>query len=205
MQEKSIYRYQGIMSLLHEKGIDINFKRYDARLEHLGKHIDEHTAMSFDCTTRALCAVLNRTYGEIFSEQLSLAKKLIVSTNSNAVTQAIAKAHGYLHCEFVMPMTVLKLYLIRLKGRYILGTNSNHVFAYIDGTIYDRDLTDYSSDFEQFDKDEINEETGIVSNDALYEAVGIEENWCGYIYSPIVEMYYPEEEHEFWNNKTVLY
>ena len=202
---KTKYNYKSIMSLLHDKGITLDFKRYDARPKtslDTTEVVDVQSA--FDCTTRAMCTVFNVPYDEIFDKQLAYAKKYNSSTSSNNITVEIAREYGYHIYQFKLPMNMLKFNLIRPKGRYIMEMH-NHNFAYIDGIIYDRTVEDFHPDIEVFLEEElIKDDNGKFidyDEDAMNELECFEGNWFGYIFDPVIAIYHPQEEDDYWYPK----
>ena len=199
MSEK-IYRYQSIVGLLHAKGINIEFKKFDPRPKTEFDNSKDKLKSTFDCTTRAMCTVFGVPYNEIFDKQLKYAKQLNSSTSSDNVTIKVTKEYGYHLYKFKLPMNMIKFYLIRPKGRYIMEIG-DHLFAYIDGTIYDRSVDEYEKSFELFDSgyDILNEDKNYKYDDELINEVNyFEGNWFGYLFHSVLSIYHPKEEDNYW-------
>ena len=198
-----MYRYQSIVGLLHDRGINIKFKKYDPRPE--TEFDDTNDLLStFDCTTRAMCTVFDVPYGEIFDKQLKYAKQFNSATSSNNITIEIAREYGYHLYQFKLPMNMLKFYLIRPKGRYIIEIE-NHLFAYIDGIIYDRTVDEYKSSYEIFDNKDniIKNSNGIYeyNKDLIHDVYDTELDWSIYLFNTVVSIYHPKEEDDYWYPK----
>ena len=193
MSTKSKYQYQSIIGILHDKGININFKNYDARtkpeldLPNLGE--------PFDCSTRAFCTVFGVSYDEIFDKQLALSKSMHLMPTNITICREIAKQYGYRFYRFRFPMNLIKFYALKPKGRYILNS-TDHLFAYIDGVVYDRNVKEYTRLCENFTglaEDE--EDDDYIVDKMKY----IEDTWYDNLIRRIYGVYHPNSEDNYWN------
>ena len=89
-----------------------------------------------DCSTRAICKLIDRPYFDVYDEQYKIAKKYAVKTNFMGVTLEILKKYGYEYCRAPKPVSILEFLLNYPKGKYIL-VMKGHIVTAIDGCIYD--------------------------------------------------------------------
>jgi len=186
-------KYKSIVGILHDKGININFKKYDART--FGQ-VELDSDGSFDCTTRAMCTVFNIPYDKIFEKQLVLSKATHYMPTSNYITIEIAREYGYHYYEFKIPMNLIKFYLMKPTGRYILNMQ-DHLFAYIDGIVYDRDVEEYDELIKKLNEKDFNNSENYNDNIKLIKS--IEGTWFGYLFEPIYGVYHSKSEDEYWD------
>ena len=130
----SVVEHFAILDSLAKNGINIKFKRFQPNpmVKLKSDNIDYDHA---DCITRAIVRLTNESYDEIFDRQLKLAKIYCLSSDHIDIAKEILKRYNYFFNE-VRNSTVLSFCITHMTGRYGICTDY-HMFAFINGTIYD--------------------------------------------------------------------
>lgn len=96
---------------------------------------------SNDCYIRAIAKLLGLTWDQVYIQLSNIGFEKKMGMNHHRVLCDFLKRYGYA-CRIIGPdkRKSLDTFLPTLKnGKYIIGTNS-HCFAFINGTVYDKNL-----------------------------------------------------------------
>ena len=103
-----------------------------------------------DCTTRAFCAALNKSWMDIFKAQIDISLEICDMPNSTRVLDCMFKKYGFVKCSYKrgQKRETIKLFCKNHPvGTYILRL-AGHIVCVKDGRYYDAwdsgDMTAYS-------------------------------------------------------------
>ena len=99
------------------------------------------TTSSNDCYIRAISKILDLPWDNVYIQLFNIGFEKKMGMNHHKVLCEFLKRYDY-SCRIMREddRKPLDIFLSNLSdGKYIIGTN-NHCFAFIDGTVYDKNL-----------------------------------------------------------------
>lgn len=102
------------------------------------KGIDDSYELRNDSTTKALSKVLDMPYYQVLDKQYKIAQKYGYLPNYIKVTKELLRQNNYKETKFhpVDEISIAEFLYNHKKGKHVI-VGGNHIFAYIDGVMYD--------------------------------------------------------------------